>query len=164
MEERIVVPLDGSKVAESVLPYIEDLVSKLSPEVKTEVVLLQVISAVKERIFAGGEFAWSQAMMREAAQYTEKQKQENTRKALDYLNRTAESLTVKGVTYTPKVAFGDAPDQIVKTAQEVGANLIAMSTHGRSGLSRWAFGSVTGKVLGYRTQIPIVVVRASKQN
>jgi nucleotide-binding universal stress UspA family protein len=44
MYEKIVVPLDGSKVGEAALPYVEDIVSKLSPEVKTEVVLLQVLA------------------------------------------------------------------------------------------------------------------------
>jgi len=53
MHERILVPLDGSKVAESALRYIEDLVSKLSPEVKVEITLLQVLSPVVHHVVGG---------------------------------------------------------------------------------------------------------------
>ena len=53
-------------------------------------------------------------------------------------------------------------DKIVKVAEAANANLIAMSTHGRTGLSRWAFGSITDKVLRREGRIPIVMVKASK--
>jgi nucleotide-binding universal stress UspA family protein len=61
-----------------------------------------------------------------------------------------------------KVATGDASAEIVKAAEEINANVIAMSTHGRSGLSRWAFGSVTNKVLRRKGKISIAMVRAPK--
>ena len=53
MDEKIVVPLDGSKIGEAALPYVENLLSKLSPEVKVEVVLLQVLSASPHAVTAG---------------------------------------------------------------------------------------------------------------
>ena len=61
-----------------------------------------------------------------------------------------------------KVEVGDAAEEIVKAADEIGANLIAMSTHGRAGISRWAFGSVTDKVLRHGKSVPILMVRAPK--
>jgi len=139
MYEKIVVPLDGSKVGEAALPYVEDIVSKLSPEVETEVILLQVIAPASIPTVSG--------RTPDITPYSEQQLEETKKKAIDYLNQIGETLRSKGVTVTAKVAVGDASEQIVKAAEEIDANLIAMSTHGRSGLSRWAFGSVTDKVL-----------------
>ena len=154
MYEKIVVPLDGSKVGEAALPYVEDIVSKLSPEVKTEVVLLQVLAPASIPTISG--------RTPEAAPYTEQQMEKTSEEAMEYLNQTGEALRSKGVTVTAKVAIGDASEQIVKVAQEIDADLITMSTHGRSGLSRWAFGSVTDKVLRKEGRIPIAMVRAPR--
>ena len=158
MHERILVPLDGSLVGESALPYVEDLVSKLSPEVQAEVILLQVLSPVSPRMVGGGE-----GVIPDIA-YTEKQTEENKKNALDYLNKIGEALRGKGVTVTAKVAIGDASGEIVKAAEEIDANLIAMSTHGRSGFSRWAFGSVTDEVLRREGRIPIAMTKATKKS
>jgi nucleotide-binding universal stress UspA family protein len=158
MQEIIVVPLDGSKVGESALPYVEDLVSKLSPEVKVEVVLLQVLSPMRPTVPTEG------GVVPAEIDYTEQQKEENKKRALDYLNEVGEAFRSKGVTVTAKVVTGDHSEEIVKAAEEVDANLIAMSTHGRSGLSRWAFGSVTDKVLRREGKIPIIMVRAPKKD
>ncbi|MFC1971734.1 universal stress protein [Chloroflexota bacterium] len=156
MQEIIVVPLDGSKVGESALPYVEDLVSKLSPEVKAEVMLLQVLFPMSPSMAAGGQVP--------DIAYTEKQTEENKKNALDYLNQTGEALRTKGVAVTANVAIGDASEEIVKAAEENNANLIAMSTHGRTGFSRWAFGSITDKVLRREGRIPIAMIRAPKKS
>jgi nucleotide-binding universal stress UspA family protein len=155
MKEKILVPLDGSLVGESALPYVEDLVSKLSPGVQTEVILLQVLSPVMPQKMVGAEVP--------NIVYTEKQTEENKKNALDYLTRIGEALKSKGVTVTVEVAVGDASEEIVKAAEKINANLIAMSTHGRSGLSRWAYGSITDKVLRREAKIPITVIRALKK-
>ena len=155
MDEKIVVPLDGSKVGEAALPYVEDLVSKLSPEVKAEVILLQVISLVSVATVGG--------YAEVTTPYVQKQMEDTEKKAMHYLNESGEALRSKGITVTAKVAIGDAADEIVKLAEEIDANLIAMSTHGRSGLSRWAFGSVTDKVLRREGRIPIIMVRAPRK-
>jgi len=154
MYEKIVVPLDGSKVGEAALPYVEDIVSKLSPEVETEVVLLQVLAPASIPTVSG--------RTPDITLYSEQQLEETEKKAMDYLNQTGEALRSKGVTVTAKVAVGDAAEQIVKVAGEIEVNLIAMSTHGRSGFSRWAFGSVTDKVLRREGRIPIAMIRAPR--
>ncbi len=154
MYEKIVVPLDGSKVGEAALPYVEDIVSKLSPEVKTEVILLQVLAPASIPTVSG--------RTPDITLYSEQQLEETEKKAMDYLNQTGEALRSKGVTVTAKVAIGDAAEQIVKVAGEIEVNLIAMSTHGRSGFSRWAFGSVTDKVLRREGRIPIAMIRAPR--
>ena len=82
------------------------------------------------------------------------------KKAMDYLDKTGEALRSKGATVTARVAIGSPPEEIVRAAEEVNADMIAMSTHGRSGLSRWAFGSVTNKVLRQGGKIPILTVKA----
>jgi len=152
MYERILIPLDGSQVGESALPYVEDLLSKLSPEVKVEVTLLQVLRPVQPHVVSGYEVP--------NIAYTEKEMEETKKKAIDYLNKVGETLRGKGATVTARVGVGDASDEIAKAAEEINADLIAMSTHGRSGLSRWAFGSVTDKVLRRGGRAPILTVRA----
>ncbi len=155
MYERILVPLDGSKVGESALPYVENVVSKLSPEVKVEVTLLQVLPP--------GEPPVATESRLPDASHTQKQIQEARKKAIDYLNKAGEALRSKGVVVTAKIAVGDAAEEIVKAAEEMNADLIAISTHGRSGLSRWAFGSVTDKVLRCGGKVPIITVKAPKK-
>ena len=151
MYEKILVPLDGSKVGEAALPYVEELVSKLSPALKVEVTLFQVVSSLSHWIVAGEASA--------QIPYTLKEMEQIKRKAMDYLNEAGEGLRSKGAIVKIKVGIGSAADEIIKAADEINTDLIAMSTHGRSGLSRWAFGSVTDRILrGGNT--PVLVVRA----
>jgi len=155
MYEKIIVPLDGSKVGEAALPYVEDLVSKLSPEIEVEVTLLQVLSSVSHAVLSGPAIV--------DVPYTDKEIEQIKNNILDYLNKAGETLRSKGVTVTAKVAIGDTSEEIIKAAEEVNANFIAIATHGRSGLSRLAFGSITDKVLRREGNIPIIVVRAQSQ-
>jgi len=153
MYERILVPLDGSKVGEAALAHVEKLVSKMAPKVKTEVILFQVISSLTHYVIAG------EASVQ--VPYSEKEIGQIKKKAKNYLDKAGESLRSKGVTVKTKVATGKAAKEIVKAADEIKVDLIAMSTHGRSGLSRLTFGSITDKVLRAGT-VPVLVVRAPK--
>ena len=83
MYERILVPLDGSIVGEAALPYVEDLVSKLSPKVKVEVTLLQVLSSTPTPVVGGYESV--------AVSYSDKQMEETSKKAMDYLDGTGKA-------------------------------------------------------------------------
>ncbi len=154
MRERILVPLDGSKVGEAALPYVEDLVPKFLPEPKVEVTLMQVLSSLSHYVVAGEASA--------RVPYTEEEIEQMKKQAMRYLRKAAEGLKKQGATARVRVAVGDAAGEIIKAADEINADIIAMSTHGRSGLSRWAFGSVTDKVLrgGHK---PVLVVRAPKE-
>jgi len=156
MYERILIPLDGSEIGESALPHVEDLLSKLSPEVKAEVTLLQVLRPMRPYIVGGYEVP--------DIAYTEHEIEEIKKEAINYLNKAGETLRDKGAKVTARVAIGDVSEEIVKAAEEINANLIAISTHGRSGISRWAFGSVTDKVLRREGRIPILTVRAPKKD
>jgi len=155
MNQKIVVPLDGSAAGEAALQFVEDLVSKMSPEVEVEVTLLQVLSMIAPGIIFGEETS--------QVSFTPEEIRQQTDRATSYLNKTADGLRGKGITVTVHVEIGDASEEIIKYAEEINAYLIAMSTHGRSGLSRWAFGSITHKVLRQKGHVPIVMIRAPKK-
>jgi len=154
MYERILVPLDGSKVGEAALPYVEEFVSKLAAGTKVEVTLLQVVSSLAHYVIAGEASA--------SIPYTEKEMEQIKKKAIDYLDKVGEGLRSKGAIVRTKVETGNAAKGINKVADETNADLIAMSTHGRSGFSRLALGSVTDKVLR-GGDIPVLVVRVPKE-
>lgn len=153
MFERILVPLDGSKVGEAALEHVERLIIRKAPSMKTEVVLFQVLTSLSHYVIAG------EASVQ--VPYTDKEVEYITRKAKEYLSQTGECLKNKGVSVKTKVVTGKADEEIVKAAEELKTDLIAMSTHGRSGLSRLTFGSITAKVLR-ATSVPVLVVRAPK--
>ena len=113
--------------------------SKLSPGVKAEVTLLQVTRLTLPYVVNGMEIP--------DIAYTDKDMEQTKKEANEYLNEAGEALRSKGATVIARVEIGDASEQIIRVAEEINANMIAMSTHGRTGLSRWAFGSVTDKVL-----------------
>jgi nucleotide-binding universal stress UspA family protein len=155
MDEKILIPLDGSKIGEAALPYVEDLLAKLSPNVKLEVILLQVLSPIVTPGVGGYAIP--------DVNHTKEEMELNKKKAEEYLEKTAGKLKGKAATVTGEVRIGNAAEEIVRFAEEINANMIAMSTHGRSGLSRWAFGSVTDRVLRREGNIPVSVVRAPRK-
>ena len=154
MSERILIPLDGSKVGEAALRYVEGLVSRLSPGAKVEVTLFHVITTLKHDvdIRAGGGTV--------TVPYTESELEQMKVEAIEYLQDVGEGLISKGATVLFKIAIGESPaEEIIKAEEEYNADLVAMSTHGRAGISRWALGSVTDKVLR-GGKVPVLMVRA----
>jgi nucleotide-binding universal stress UspA family protein len=81
--------------------------------------------------------------------------------AFAYLNDIVKPLEKRGLKISTAVAFGSPADQILDYAKAKSVDVIAMSTHGRSGVGRWVFGSVTGKVL-HAGDAAVLVVRAAK--
>jgi len=154
MSERILIPLDGSELGEAALRYVEGLVSRLTPGAKVEVTLFHVITTLTHAVdIRGGGSGIT-------VPYTENELEQMKSKAMEYLNEVGEGLIGKGATVTFKVAVGKAPaEEILKAEEEVNADLVAMSTHGRAGITRWAFGSVTDKVLR-GGKAPVLMVRA----
>ena len=154
MLKRIIVPLDGSRMAEAVLPYVEDIVSGLKRGIKGEAILLHVLSPTYY-VVAGEAGA--------PVPYTNAEMEQLKNKAVEYLKKAGEGLKSKGATIEYRVGVGGAAEEIIKVADETNADLVAMSTHGRSGLSRWAFGSVTDRVLR-GGHIPMLMVRAPRES
>ena len=149
MLNKALVPLDGSKESEAAIPYIEELASKL----KGEVVLLQVVAQAYRVIHGGGDGSAQ-------IPYTEEEMEPLRASAGDYLKTVAGGLEGKGITTRSEVRVGTAADEIIKLADELYVDMVAMSTHGRSGVSRWAFGSVADKVL-HAGNTPLLLVRVS---
>lgn len=150
MFERILIPLDGSKVGEAALPVIEGLMSRLSPETKVEVTLFRAVPPT--HWIAVGEIG-------APVRYTEEELQIIKRTVTDYLDKAGEGLRGRGAVVKTMVAAGNPAEEIIKAIDEIKAEMVAMSTHGRSGISRWAFGSVATKVLR-GANVPVLTVRA----
>ena len=154
MFQKILVPLDGSKVGEAALPYIEEFIGQMAPAYPVEVTLLHVMPPLAHYVAAGETSV--------AVPYTESEIEPFTKRFTVILEQMADRMRNRGVAVKTIVKSGKAAMEIIKTADEIGADLIAMSTHGRSGLSRWALGSVTDKVL--RTvRVPLLTVRAPEE-
>jgi nucleotide-binding universal stress UspA family protein len=151
MFSRVLVPLDGSKVGESAIPALEQLVDKLAKGMKVEVILIGVITLLRHWVVVGEASA--------PVSYTEEELRLIKQNVDNYLIKTGDSLKKRGVTVQTMVSTGNAAEEIIKAADDTKADLIAMSTHGRSGLRRLAFGSVTDKVL-HHSKIPVLMVRA----
>ena len=156
MSERILIPLDGSKLGEAALHYVEDMVSKMSSEKMAEITLLQVITTLRHDVHVSGGTAGTITVP-----YNESELEGIKTNALKYLDNVGANLKNKGMAVSSKVVTGQDPaDEIIKVEQEVNADLVAMSTHGRAGISRWAFGSVTDRVLR-GGKVPVLMVRAA---
>jgi len=152
---KILIPLDGSRVGEAALPYVKELLSTLSPRAKLELILLQVVSLQSHYVNVGDVMS--------PVAYTTGEMKQIRKSALNYLSRVGKCLKAEGFVVANKVEVGSAADEILRVADEMNVDLIAMSTHGRHGISRWAFGSVTDKVLRGGNK-PILLVRAPKES
>lgn len=153
MYEGILIPLDGSENGEAALPVIEELISKLSAEIQTEIVLLQVISALTHWAVAGAATA--------PVQFSDKELKLIEQQARNYLTQMSTNLISQGANVRTEIRFGNAAEEIIKVADELKVDLIAMSTHGRSGISRWTLGSIADRVIR-GSQKPVLVIRAYK--
>jgi nucleotide-binding universal stress UspA family protein len=145
MYKRAIVPLDGSPLAEGILPFIMEIAGPLD----LEVVLLRVVQPVPPQVVDGSRLVVIEDVPGRAAE------------AGAYLARIAAELADRGVRVRLKVRRGDPVTEIVEGAQEVDADLIAMTTHGRSGLGRLLFGSVAEAVLR-QAEIPVFLMRLTK--
>ena len=145
MYTRAVVPLDGSPLAEGMLRFIVDIAGPLD----LEVVLLRVIrvlprpvtESLRGAVLDNAEFSATDAR--------------------EYLAPLAHDLRRRGIRVSTEVRRGVPVEEIVDCAREVGADLIAMTTHGRSGLGRWLFGSVAEAVLR-EAEIPVFLMRMTE--
>ncbi len=151
MFSKVLIPLDGSKLGEAAIPVIEQLISKMAKGTKIEVILIGVITLLRHWVVVGEASA--------PVSYTEEELKLIKKNVEKYLNKAGASLKKKGIAMRTLVTTGNAADEIIEAINDTGADLLAMSTHGRSGLRKLAFGSVTDKVL-HRSKVPVLVVRA----
>lgn len=148
---QILVPLDGSSLGETAVTQAEAMAKALG----AEIILLMVLEPLRPLVGEGPGAARKLQM---------RLKEETARRgamALEYLDKVGGSLRDKGLKASHEVLSGSAAEQIIDFAKEKAIDLIAMSSHGRSGIGRWVFGSVTDKVV-HAGDTPIMVVRATE--
>lgn len=142
--QRILVPLDGSPVAEQILP----IVARLAQLLSTEVILFQVPIAYVSGWMTGEWHLPIRGVLDTAEE-----------DAQAYLSTTAARLEGQGLRVATATAMGSVADCIVEYAEANQVDLVAMCTHGRTGLARWTLGSVADRVLR-AGRTPILLVRA----
>jgi nucleotide-binding universal stress UspA family protein len=143
MYKRALIPLDGSAVAESIVPFILEIAGPLDMQVALVRVIVPSPPLAVEGAVVFDEFEKLRA------------------DAEAYLAGVAAELRTKGVRVTTTVRQGEPVEQILAAAQDAEADLIAMTTHGRSGLSRLLFGSIAAAVLA-RAEIPVFMMRQTE--
>lgn len=146
MYKRVVIPLDGSPLAEGVVPFILDIAGPLD----LEIVLVRVVQPMRPHVVEGARHVMLEDAERRVAE------------AREYVDGIAHGLRVRGIRVTADVRRGEPVTEIVAAAHEAGADLIAMTTHGRSGLGRLLFGSVAEAVLR-EAELPVFLLRLTEQ-
>ncbi len=149
MFEKILVCLDGSKLAEQILPYAAEQALRFN----SKVVLLQSYT-VPSSIAAAG----AQAAPAASTDVVQEEASRLAAEAGDYLEKTAAPLREKGLEVTCAVLQGTAGEVIVGYAQNEAVGLVALATHGHSGLGRAIFGSVADHVLR-ESGLPILMIK-----
>ncbi len=150
MYRNILVPLDGSKLAECVLPHVESIARGCGTKSVTFVRVAEPVPL----LYASEEgYAFS-------AKDIARMEAESTAAAEHYLNQLIGQVKYPGVEIKAEVLkSGPAADMISEYATKTGADLIVIATHGRSGISRWIWGSVADRILR-SAGVPVLMVRA----
>ena len=143
MYKKILVPLDGSKVAEGVLPHAKSLAYSEGAEL---ILLTVATNPAMDIIFSDPGIA-------EAAI------QEQQDKSKEYISKVEEGLKADGFRVSILMRIGSVAETILGVSDELGVDLIAMSTHGRTGAARWLLGSIAERVV-HNSNIPVLLIRA----
>ncbi len=146
MYKKILVPLDGSAVAEQVLPYVRTLAGGL----KIPAVLMGVVDIAE----------LASHMSAEKPPYLDTMIEDSVRRSGEYLKGVAQTFPHASVSFS--VEKGRAEEVIIAKAAADEETLITMATHGRSGINRWLLGSVAEKVLRGSAN-PLLLVRAKAE-
>lgn len=140
----ILVPLDGSKRAEAILPHVDELARRY----EARVVFLGVVEPVVLAEAGWADLQLSQQIYDEQVGQTEA-----------YLKGLKGEFREKGIRAQARVGHGSPVDAIIKAAEAETADLVAMASHGRTGLARAFYGSVAAGVLN-RVDRPLLIVRS----
>jgi nucleotide-binding universal stress UspA family protein len=149
MYKKIMVPLDGSPLAECVLSHIKNLTF---PGGTLEILLFGVCEppVILADFPASLQEDWDEHIRRDNSRLQAQ--------CSSYLDGVSRKITLPGVTVTSKTAVGKAAELIIDYAVQNNVDLILMATHGRSGIMRWAYGSTADRVLR-SSPIPVMIVR-----
>jgi nucleotide-binding universal stress UspA family protein len=143
MYKTILAPLDGSKRAEAILPHLEEAARRY----KAKVIFLQVIE--QTLLFAGPD-----------SFYVEQEQFEKKAKEVEvYLESLKGAFREKGIEAQTLTAHSPVVEAIINAAERESADIIAIASHGRGGLSRVFYGSVAAGIL-HRTDRPLLLIRS----
>ncbi len=145
MYKTILVPLDGSKRAEAILPHAEELAQRY----QAEVVFVRVMEPMPYLIGPEGM----------PVVLPEDELAQCRRHVQDYMDAVADDLRQRGINARSQIRQGPVVKSLIEAAAEENADLIAIASHGRSGLSQFFYGSVAAGIL-QRVERPLLVVRA----
>lgn len=145
MYKKILVPLDGSKRAESILPNVEELSRCLG----SYVVFMQVLEPTATMVSPYDMVPY----------YDSEEMERRSKEASIYLAGIAGEFREKGIQAKEVVVQGPVVRSILDVANQENVGLIAMASHGRSGLARVFYGSVAAGIL-QQTDRPLLIVRA----
>ena len=140
MYKSILVPLDGSKLAENILAEVEELALLLNAR-------LNLIYVSKAHVLPGVDPTNAQVRVVD--------------KAKEYLGNIKEQLFAKNIEIEIHTPYGSPAAKIIEVSRLHDIDLIAMSTHGRSGIGRWLLGSVAEKVVRH-SDIPVLLLRSQE--
>jgi nucleotide-binding universal stress UspA family protein len=141
MFNKILVPLDGSVLSESVLPQAVAIAEPSGSLITLFRVMEPLDKGVRDTM--GSDLA-------------SKLDEVNQDEAMDYLAKIAAELKRQGLKAETAIVTGKPAEAIIEYIGTHAVDMVVMATHGRSGLSRWAFGSVTDKVL-HQSPVPVLV-------
>ena len=147
MYKKIMVPLDGSDLAECVLPHAEAIA--MGCEVKN-VTFVRAVEPL--HLPSGSEWV-------PTPEEQERIESSHRSDAQDYLTELVGRLKYGGVDLQSEVITGKAAESLADYAEKNGVDLIVIATHGRSGVSRWVWGSVADRILRSAC-VPVLMVRA----
>lgn len=136
MYQNIVLPLDGSDASESAMPHAEAMALGCQARHVT------IVHVVEQDRYEG--------------------KLSTGKRPGVYLQRAAKKLEAKGITADIKVLTGDPAEAIVSFVEKCPADIIVMASHGRSGVTRWAIGSVADKVFR-ASKVPVLMVKTPEE-
>ncbi len=151
MYAKIMVPLDGSQLAECVLPHVETIANSLSAK---QVILVRVVNPIHlpASVPAAGDFGFREQ--------DRLQLEDHRRSAAEaYLKEVGAQLKIGATDLSHTVIEGKVADGLADYAVKHGVDLIVMASHGRSGVSRWIMGSVAEKMVR-SSCVPVLMVRA----
>lgn len=151
MYQKIMVPLDGSELAECVFPHLEAITTGCKI---AEVVFVRVLNPVQlpASVPTDGILGFSE----EKLEQLEAQRQQA---AEAYLKKIVESARLEGVALSYEVLKGSVANTLAHWAENNEVDLVVIASHGRSGISRWVMGSVADRVLRAAC-VPVLMIRA----
>ena len=147
MYSTILVPLDGSKRAEAILPHVEELARHYA----AKVILLQVVEPAPTIVGSGGVYTYVALHQQEIDRWMEQVE--------SYLAALQREFRENGIEAQMHIAYGPVVEEIINAADREGADLIAIASHGRSGLPQVFYGSVAAGVL-HRVDRPLLLIRS----